>query len=89
MILIIFCCILSLTLLCFKFGTAGNYTFFGVKTFFLNFGLYKKYEIWNLWQRYEFLKGVELAGGETIKIGLILLVSTEIFEKKLILFLFF
>ena len=42
LILITFCCILSLTLLCCKFGIAENYAFFGVTFFLLKFGLCKK-----------------------------------------------
>ena len=47
MILIIFCCILSLTLLCHKFGIAKNYALFGVV--FLKFGSCKKYDKSQVW----------------------------------------
>ena len=41
MILTIFCCILSLTMHCRKFGTAKNLSLLGIKLGFLKFGLCK------------------------------------------------
>ena len=45
MILSIFYCILSITLLCLKFGIAKNYAIFGGKCVFPIFGLCKEYDI--------------------------------------------
>ena len=50
-ILIIFCCIFSLKLLCCKFGIAEHNALFGVKFVSLKLGLCEKYDKLQVWSK--------------------------------------